>query len=115
MDAPFRRQHLRPTGEIAADDTSSIAARLYRLGFPNYRSYLASGHWRALRAAYRSRFGDRCQECGLQPVELHHRTYKRLGKEPLSDLIALCDGCHEAAHFLANADRTRDRQRTYHP
>lgn len=34
-------------------------------------------------------------DCELQQLEVHHRTYERRGHERDSDLIALCWGCHE--------------------
>ena len=29
---------------------------------------------------------------------VHHKTYCNIGKEPLSDLVALCEECHERVH-----------------
>jgi hypothetical protein len=113
VDGPHGYRHVRSQHEIAADDTSSIAGRLNRLGFPDYRSYLRSGHWMALRSAYLARFGAGCQVCGRSPMDIHHRTYRRLGAEPLTDLVGLCRECHQAAHLLADAGRRRTHQRTY--
>lgn len=81
------------------------------LGYRSYTEYLRSEHWRALRrrffakswrvASMRERFGTTCCEfCGCtdRPVELHHRTYKRLGREKLTDLVLLCGDCHSTVH-----------------
>jgi hypothetical protein len=38
------------------------------------------------------------ERCGHQySLELHHKTYERLGRELISDLEVLCKGCHEQA------------------
>ena len=39
-----------------------------------------------------------CRACGATTVDLHHKTYERLGCELLSDLQALCRDCHATAH-----------------
>ena len=43
------------------------------------------------------RDGDQCV-CGAQATVVHHKTYNNIGKEPLSDLVALCKECHERVH-----------------
>lgn len=47
----------------------------------------------------------RCEACGQgPPLELHHKTYDRLGRERIADLELLCRGCHE------RADSERERR-----
>lgn len=42
--------------------------------------------------------------CGSKGnLQLHHRTYKRLGREHLSDLVPLCKIHHEQAHNLVRS------------
>ena len=42
--------------------------------------------------------GARCERCGHpHSLELHHKTYERLGRELTSDLEVLCRRCHESA------------------
>lgn len=88
--------------------TDSIPRRLARPGFRSYGDYLASPHWADVkRRFYASRFVSRapdgkaccaaCRQTGLK-LSVHHRTYKRLGSERLSDLMAACDECHKAIH-----------------
>jgi hypothetical protein len=64
-----------------------------------YATYLLSPEWQRRRAE-RVRFaGGRCELCfGIGRIEVHHRTYERVGAELLTDLIALCEGCHERFH-----------------
>jgi 5-methylcytosine-specific restriction endonuclease McrA len=68
--------------------------------FPvDYQQYLKSPRWRKKAATARKRAGYRCQLCNKQkPLEVHHRTYERLGYELPSDLIALCAACHKRHH-----------------
>jgi 5-methylcytosine-specific restriction endonuclease McrA len=53
--------------------------------------------------------GARCERCGsTRDLELHHKTYDRLGRELLSDLELLCSGCHaEADQVRAAKGRVR--------
>ena len=79
-----------------------IAALLRWLFTPrrvNYRQYLRSPEWKARARATKLRAGMRCQHCGVTgnfyTLQAHHVSYARLGHERASDLIALCDKCHE--------------------
>ena len=38
--------------------------------------------------------------CGETDVDLHHKTYERIGSELLTDLEPLCRPCHNALHVL---------------
>lgn len=61
-----------------------------------YPAYLQSKHWQRQRREARSRANDHCQVCnsGVQ-LEVHHRTYDRLGCELPTDLFVLCYDCHD--------------------
>ena len=76
-------------------------ARRARLGRRRawYRKvYLRSPHWRARRSQAIGRAGGRCERCGARGrLEVHHLTYKRLGRERDRDLRALCHRCHRLA------------------
>jgi len=40
-----------------------------------------------------------CQGCRQRPAtQVHHQTYRRVGREMLFDLVAVCDECHDAIH-----------------
>lgn len=61
-----------------------------------YPEYLLSPRWQEVRAAALERAGHRCQLCYSKVrLEVHHRTYERLGHEEPDDLIVLCSRCHE--------------------
>lgn len=65
----------------------------------DYRAYLRSAEWRAKREWALERAGHRCQVCNRTgSLEVHHRTYERLGAELPGDLIVLDDRCHGLFH-----------------
>ncbi len=64
-----------------------------------YRAVMASGGWRRRRRRAIGRAGRRCQRCGARgPLDVHHLTYARLGRERPGDLLAVCESCHRALH-----------------
>ncbi len=66
-----------------------------------YADYLASPQWQARREWTITAAGYRCQLCNASgPLDVHHRTYERLGHELPGDLIALCETCHERVHLF---------------
>jgi hypothetical protein len=85
-----------------------IKAGLTRAGFGSLREYyLESAQWRAVKARYRrSRLPQKCVVCFDPNVDLHHRTYKRLGAERLTDLEPLCREHHDQLHTLEHEWRT---------
>ena len=64
-----------------------------------YHAYLRSPEWQALRLRVLKRDGYKCAHCGAsKPLDVHHKTYERVGRERMRDLVALCRECHEAEH-----------------
>lgn len=52
--------------------------------------------WYALKDQVRARCCGMCEYCGLRPgSQQHHRNYARFGKERHSDVMLVCDECHE--------------------
>lgn len=67
-----------------------------------YREYLKSDSWRSKRERVLQRDSYRCRACEKRrATQAHHLTYERVGHEPLFDLVAICDVCHEAIHTKA--------------
>lgn len=74
--------------------------RLSDLGFASYSAYLRSDLWKDAKARL-SRSGRRraCYVCAHRGrLEVHHRSYRRIGRERAADLIYLCAGCHKKVH-----------------
>jgi len=75
----------------------------WKIGYNSYEEYTQSEHRQEVRKKFfRSKLWKGKCECygKRKPVQLHHKTYKRLGREYLRDLSALCYDCHEAVHNL---------------
>jgi len=68
-----------------------------------YLDYLESPEWWRTRKAALARADYHCERCGsLTSLEVHHRTYHRLGDENDDDLEVLCSCCHRAEHLPRN-------------
>lgn len=66
-----------------------------------YLKYINSQTWARKRARALERAGYKCQVCNDdRHLEVHHRTYERLGKERVMDLTVLCRECHHYFHEL---------------
>jgi 5-methylcytosine-specific restriction endonuclease McrA len=66
-----------------------------------YKAYLQSDYWRVFRRIALEQADWECQLCPQsdpKQLEVHHRTYKRLGHEKLKDVIVLCHHCHSKHH-----------------
>lgn len=72
----------------------------------NYKKYLNSSIWKNTKIKFnKSKYNkNKCYICGEKNVNLHlhHKTYERLGKERLTDLVQLCGPCHTLVHFVLN-------------
>jgi len=84
--------------------------RVYQLGvagrrrrdavwWARYNAYLQSPEWRAKRDAVFDRELGVCQSCRKHAAtQVHHLTYDHVFHEPLFDLAAVCDECHDRLH-----------------
>ena len=65
-------------------------------------NYLASKHWKNMRIPVYDHYKGVCQRCGsnipLDVAHIHHRVYKRMGREKISDLVLYCNNCHACVH-----------------
>ncbi len=75
-----------------------------------YDYVLASEAWARKRERLLCERGRRCERCGRPQtdceLQLHHKTYERLGCERDDDLEILCLACHAIAD-QERADATR--------
>jgi hypothetical protein len=85
-------------------------ARLAELRAMRYRDYLRTPEWRRTREAALSRAGNACSlDAGhTENMEVHHRSYERLGAELTTDLVVLCHACHQL-HHKQNGRPRRER------
>jgi hypothetical protein len=77
--------------EVVCKDTGEVAKTYYE--------YLKTEHWKNLRSRFGKRYGFRCYICdSSEDLNLHHKTYKRIGNESLQDMIWLCEYHHHLSH-----------------
>jgi 5-methylcytosine-specific restriction endonuclease McrA len=78
----------------------------------DYADYLESAAWLALRERAIERDGRRCRLCnGQRELQVHHRTYERIGHERLDDLTTLCRRCHKRYHAEPAAPKRRPNRK----
>jgi len=88
---------------VAASGEITLAIETYlarRLEVMPYDLYLRTEHWQRMRALAIDRYGNACVLCNRTPIDVHHRTYERRGRERLDDLIVLCFDCHARYHRI---------------
>jgi len=74
-----------------------------------YYAYIASDQWKITKAKWMQSGqcrGHFCHAAGCgqtTSLQMHHRTYKRLGREDMNDLVLVCGGCHLKIHELAKS------------
>ncbi len=61
--------------------------------------YMKSQKWREKRQIILKRDNHKCVKCHTKDrLEVHHKTYERLGNEYNRDLVVLCRSCHQKIH-----------------
>jgi hypothetical protein len=67
-----------------------------------YNDYLEGDGWQRKRDLVFARDAKRCQArldgCSIFATQVHHLTYRHVFNEPLFDLVAVCQSCHEQLH-----------------
>ena len=79
-----------------------------RYNWGQYVSYLRSDKWKRKRVALGFNRGFKCEMCGRDcrdGFEVHHKTYKRIFREPFCDLMLLCPNCHRAIEVQKRRER----------
>ena len=67
--------------------------------YEDYVRYIRSSKWLNLKKKVFRYKGKICRKCGRRKsTQVHHKTYERLGKEQLSDLVPVCRVCHKKIH-----------------
>lgn len=85
------------------------------LSYADYLAYIReSPIWQSKRGHRLKMDNRRCVVCNSpEQLNVHHRTYERLGNELMADLITLCRVCHKLFH--ANGTISDYRPRTASP
>lgn len=65
---------------------------------PEYLARIASSEWTEFCKKIKGLWHDRCAICYARvALQVHHRTYVRLGHELKTDVLPLCRNCHASA------------------
>lgn len=98
---PYSLEQIQAAMGISPDpEVDAWGKQMMKLRLLPYDKYLKTPHWAEKRKGALERAGSRCQVCNAEDVRLnvHHRTYARLGFEMDQDLTVLCDECHGIFH-----------------
>ena len=80
-----------------------------------YIKYLQSEGWKIKRGGALTAAAYRCQVCNSSKrLDVHHRTYSRLGDEYPEDLTVLCRECHTLFHEKRVLQKTEKLQQPKH-
>lgn len=79
-----------------------------------YMDYIQSEAWHKKRKRKLKEANFHCEQCGADgALQVHHKTYDRLGREWMKDLEVLCPSCHEKAdkrrQWMTNAKKVIGR------
>ena len=101
--APPLATHQASSATNVNRTTDAQYRRTVPRGREAYLEYLRSDAWRLVKLRYmRSRLPKSCYVCDApwRPgFHFHHKTYKTLGNERLTDIAPICPDCHEALHW----------------
>jgi len=85
---------------LSEKDNKRISKFLKERGFASLQDYYRSWWWSQKRAEVSQIRPQKCTVCGTSDaLNLHHKSYERLGKENLADLIWLCEPHHMELHY----------------
>lgn len=68
-----------------------------------YEDFLKTPDWAILRQTVLIRENNRCEHCGREATEVHHKTYKHGWLCPDKYLTAICRDCHQSIHDAETA------------
>lgn len=91
---------LRKNAKAGVDSVSGRSKRKkYKKPSGKYLDYLNSTHWKVFRKTVLEFWDYKCCLCNsVKKLEVHHRTYERVGAERLNDCVCLCQKCHRKVH-----------------
>lgn len=66
-----------------------------------YVDYIVGKEWREKKIKFFNKYGKKCFACNsFKNINVHHLTYRNIGKEKDEDLVVLCRCCHEEYHDM---------------
>lgn len=69
-----------------------------------YKKYLKSNEWKAIKKKVRRRDKNQCQICFYnKKLNVHHMTYRSIFNENFNDLVLLCKRCHGKLHKISKS------------
>jgi len=98
----YRKAKRRTRSKFRPHATPMTWRELRDLARDDYPAYLRTPHWQRTRRTAVLESLWTCQECDARgwnvELQVHHLTYKRLGRERPRDLRVLCENCHREEH-----------------
>lgn len=100
--AKVLREHADEVGQLewTRERARREEAQRHDKWLGEYREFLRTPKWAAIREKVLARARGWCEGCNEQKAsQVHHLTYARVGgNEMLFDLVAICDDCHHKVH-----------------
>jgi 5-methylcytosine-specific restriction endonuclease McrA len=108
-DEAIRERYWRTRHERQQREIESARSRQSAEWWRWYNAYLESPEWAKRRALVLRRALGKCEailssRCWGSANQVHHLTYEHVGNEPLFELVAICEACHEG---ITEMDRSR--------
>jgi len=86
------------------DFVEDLRIKAYEFKTKPYYDYLQSSIWKEKRDSVLKRDDYKCQICGGPAENVHHLTYRNLGKEYPFELVSLCKLCHVSVYHQERFD-----------
>lgn len=104
-DVRVQACNLRKSGELGKIRENGHGQTKTPEHSKEYKEYIKSERWKVFAKKVIEWWGGRCALCyGTRKLQVHHRTYERLGHELMTDCVCLCSKCHK----VADARRKRE-------
>lgn len=97
---------------VSTHERTPTDERLQELRAMPYADYLQTPEWRRRREAALARALWICERAGCEcryGLQVHHKTYERLGEELPTDLVVLCTPHHQEVHAIGASQRLQFR------
>jgi hypothetical protein len=99
QDIIIKALPIQPSWEEVRERKARTMTPAQKLRALPYVRYLQTEHWMKVRQQALEYADFRCMICNRETdLQVHHRTYDRLGEEQPNDVIALCSDCHKKHH-----------------